>query len=92
MTRMEAESLAAAALLWLAQDEERLGGFLGASGLSAADLRASAAEAGFLGFVLDHLLADEAAVLAFAADTGHPPQAALAARAALPGGDAPHWT
>ena len=92
MTRSDAESLAAAVLLWLAQDTDRLGGLLGASGLSPRDLRSGAADPGFLGFVLDHLLADEAAVMAFAAETGHPPQAALAARAALPGGDTPFWT
>lgn len=92
MTQAEAETLAAEALLWLSQEPERLGTLLGASGLAAADLRAGLGEPAFLGFVLDHLLGDEAAVLAFAAETGRSPQAALAARAALPGGDAPHWT
>ena len=92
MTPRDAETIAATALAWLASDPERLGTLLAASGLGPADLRARVAEPEFLGFVLDHLLGDEAAVLAFADAAGLPPDAALRARAALPGSAAPHWT
>lgn len=92
MTPAQAETIAATALAWLVSQPERLGVLLAASGLGPGDLRTRIAEPEFLGFVLDHLLGDEAAVLAFAADTGLPPDAALRARMALPGAAAPHWT
>jgi hypothetical protein len=76
----------------LLDDPERIGGFLGASGLSAAELRSRAGDPELLGAVLDYLLGEDAWVMEFAAETDHPPQAVAAARAALPGGDAPHWT
>lgn len=87
-----AQALALEALGWLAADDDRIGALLAASGLDPAELRRRAAQPAFLGFVLDHLLADEGMVLAFARETGHAPDAALRARAALPGGDLPHWT
>lgn len=92
MKREAAEALALRALGWLAAEPDRIGAFLAASGAGPTELRARAAEPEFLGFVLDFLLADEAALLAFAADSGLPPEAAGRARAALPGGDAPDWT
>ncbi|MEO1000355.1 MAG: DUF3572 family protein, partial [Pseudomonadota bacterium] len=70
----------------------RLGAFLASAGAGPADLRARAGDPAFLGFVLDFLLADEEAVRAFTSGAGHAPDAVLRARAALPGGDAPHWT
>ena len=85
-------ALARAALLWLAADPERIGGFLGSSGLDPAALRARARDPAMLGFVLDYLLAEDAWVLSFADETGHRPQAVAEARTALPGGDTPHWT
>ncbi len=90
--RESAETVALRALGWIAGDAERLGAFLGASGLDPATLRARAADPEMLASVLDFLLADDAQVLAFAADAGLAPEAALRARAALPGGDLPHWT
>lgn len=92
LARGEAERLALAALDWMAARPELLAGFLAASGAAPGDLRAAVRRPEFLGFVLDHLLADEALARAFAAERGLPPEAALRARAALPGGDAPHWT
>jgi hypothetical protein len=80
------------ALIWLAGQEEAMAAFLGASGLAPADLRARAAEPEFLGFVLDHVLAADAWVLAFAAAAGLRPEDPLRARAALAGGELPHWT
>lgn len=92
MRREAAEALALDALIWLAAREDAFGAFLGASGLSPADVRGRAQDAEFLGFVLDFLLSDEGLTRAFAAEAGAPPDAPMRARAALPGGDAPFWT
>jgi hypothetical protein len=91
MTR-DAAAIAADALLWLLGRPEDLDAFMAASGLSPGDLRAGAGDPEFLGFVLDFLLADEALLRAFAAETELPPDAPRRARLALPGGDAPEWT
>ncbi|WP_112324065.1 DUF3572 domain-containing protein [Oceanibium sediminis] len=87
-----AAALALDALNWIASDSERASGFLGASGADLAGLRARAQEPDFLGFVLDHLLSDDSAVLSFAEETSHRPEHVALARAALPGGDLPSWT
>lgn len=84
--------LAQDALLWLAGEPEALADFLARTGADPGELRARAADPEFLGSVLDHLLASDAAVIAFAAASGIPPERPAAARAALPGGDAPSWT
>lgn len=90
--RDQAEALAIRALGWMAVDPELTGRFLAATGAGPAELRARARDPEFLGFVLDFLLGDEAALVAFAAAEGIAPEAPLRARAALPGGDLPHWT
>jgi hypothetical protein len=90
--REAAEALALDALAWLAEEAERLGAFMAASGAGPDDLRRLAGDPGFSGSVLDHILTDEALVLAFCRDRGLPPGAPLSARALLPGGDLPHWT
>lgn len=87
-----AHALALQALAWLAADPEQIGAFLAQSGLSASELRALAAEPEFLASILDFMLADEPLLLAFCKDNGIAPQVPLQARAALPGGDLPHWT
>lgn len=87
-----AERLALDALGWMAEQPEVLGAFLGASGAGPDDLRNAARQPEFLGFVLEHLLGDEAALLAFAAEAGIDPSLPARARAALPGGEQPHWT
>jgi hypothetical protein len=87
-----AAALARDALIWLAGREDDIAAFLAAGGLSAGELRARAADPDLLGAVLDFVLADEARVTAFAAAAAQPPDALARARAALPGGDAPHWT
>jgi hypothetical protein len=92
MERVQAETVAAEALAWLAGDDERLLAFLGQTGAGIDDLRARVSDAEFLGFVLDFLIADEAALTAFAAEAGLAPDAPLRARMALPGGGVPHWT
>lgn len=80
-----AERIAIQALGFLAADPERLERFLALSGLDPAGLRAAAAAPGFLAGVLDHLCAEEPALLAFAADAGLAPDAVAAARARLTG-------
>lgn len=61
-------NLAIAGLGFLASDEDRLGDFLSLSGLSVDGLRAAAAKPEFLVAVLEHILQDESAVIAFAAN------------------------
>lgn len=80
------------ALIWLSNEPEALGAFLGASGIAPDEVRLRAAEPEFLGFVLDFLLGDEPMLLAFCRDTGVAPTWPASARAILPGGDLPHWT
>lgn len=92
MTSDRAEVLAIQALGWIVEREELSGAFLGATGASVEELRSRAADPEFLGFVLDFLLGDEDALIAFAEDAGVPPDAPMRARAALPGGDLPNWT
>lgn len=71
--REQAESLAVAAVAFLAANEERLGRFLALTGLDPLGLRAAAAQPGFLAGVLDHLASDETLLLAFAAHAGIDP-------------------
>lgn len=92
MTPDVAETLALSALGWIVAREDLAGAFLGASGAGAEELAARAGDPEFLGFVLDFLLSDEDALLAFCEETGHKPDAPMRARAALPGGDLPNWT
>lgn len=80
------------ALLWLTGRPDEMGALLALSGMAPAELRRRAREPEFLGFVLDFVLADEGRARAFAEAHDLPPETALRARAALPGGDAPDWT
>ena len=79
------EALAIDALGFLAEDTERLTRFLSLTGLEPGNLRAAAQEPHFLGSVLDHLMSDEALLLAFCADRRLPPDAMVRARQRLPG-------
>lgn len=88
----EAETLALRALGWMAADPDLTSAFLAAAGAGPGDLRTRAVDPEFLGFVLDFLLCDEVALLAFAAAEGISPDLPMRARAALPGGDLPNWT
>lgn len=91
-----AETVGLKALAWLAGEEARLSAFLAASGTGPGELRqrAQAPELlpELLGAVLDFVLSEDRHVLAFAAQAGLAPEAVQAARAALPGGELPHWT
>lgn len=88
----QAEALAIQALSWMAEEPEIIGGFMGAAGADASDLKDRAADPDFLGFVLDYLLSSDEMVLNFANWANCPPDAPMRARATLPGGDLPNWT
>jgi hypothetical protein len=81
-----AESLAIAALTFIANDPERLGRFLAVTGIGPDRLRAAAREPEFLVGVLDHMLADEALIADFAAHAAIDPADVGQARAVLGGG------
>ncbi len=83
--RESAETIAIAALGFLAGEPERLARFLALSGLGPHSLRQAATSPGFLAAVLDHLAADERLLVAFAAAQGVEPGAVVGARDALSG-------
>jgi Protein of unknown function (DUF3572) len=84
-SREGAEMLAAQALAFIAEEPERLNAFLAVTGIEAAAIRDAAGTPGFLGGVLEHMLADESLLLAFADSAGIDPAAIARARNALGG-------
>lgn len=90
--REQAEMTALKALGWLASQPELLPQFLAATGASADTLREAAVRPEFLGGVLDFILAEDAMVIAFCEANALAYTDPMRARAALPGGDLPHWT
>ena len=84
----EAQDLSIAALAFIADDAERLQRFLATSGLGPENLRAAAAEPGFLAAILDYLAAHEALLVAFAAHNNVAPETVMRARTLLGGKDA----
>ena len=83
--REAAEILAIAALAFIAAEPKRLEGFLGATGLTVDRLRESANAPDFLAGVLEHMLAHESLLLAFADSAAIDPAAIARARSALGG-------
>ncbi len=79
-------------LIWLSEDSDRMGHFLGATGIEPASIRTSATDPVFLASVLDFILMDDASVLDFAQDRGFAADLPMLARSMLPGGDLPNWT
>lgn len=92
MSPDQAESVAAKALAWLAETDDLITVFLGASGASVDDIRARAGSPDFLSSVLDFLVMDDAWVTGFCDAAGLPYDSVMRARAALPGGGEVHWT
>ena len=86
LTAQSAETVAVAALCFIAADPERLGCFLAATGIGPADIRAAAREPLFLAGVLDHLADDELLMLAFAGENGIRPAALSAPAISSPDG------
>ena len=78
-----AETMAARALGFLAAEPERLDRFLALAGIDIAEVRKAAAEPDFLAAVMEHLMSDEALLLAFAANEGVKPEAVVKAAHAL---------
>ena len=62
----DAQIIALKALAFLAGDEERIGRFMDATGLTPQEIRAQAAEPAFLAGVLEHLRSDQSMLLVFA--------------------------
>lgn len=69
-----AERLAISVLGWLAEDMDRLLPFMAASGLTADSLRTSAGDPAFLSAILDHVMGDEAVLVACASGLGVTPE------------------
>jgi len=84
-TEHDAESIAIAAISFLAGNPEELSCFLALSGIDLATLRQSAEEPAFLGGILDFLLQDEPLLLVFAEQSGIDPAAISSARRRLSG-------
>jgi hypothetical protein len=81
----QAEAIGLAALVFLTEDGDRLGRFLGETGMSPADLGRAAGTPEMLTAVLDHVLADESLLMVFAAGAGIAPGDVAPARIALGG-------
>ena len=79
----EAETLALAALAYLASENERLARFLSMSGLQAHSVRAAAQGPDFLVAVLDYVASDEPLLVALAAHLQTKPETVMAARFTL---------
>jgi hypothetical protein len=88
LDRDAAEGLGVDALVFLAADEDRLDRFLALTGLAPGDLRALSASPGFLAGVLDHLMADERLLVAFAEEQRLDPTTIARAHHLLGGGGA----
>ena len=68
-----AETLAIQALAFIAEDDSRLGSFVAATGIAPQSMREAAREPNFLAGVLEHILAEENLLLAFADSAGIDP-------------------
>ncbi|MEL6585369.1 MAG: DUF3572 domain-containing protein [Pseudomonadota bacterium] len=91
MMQNQAEIVALRALGWLAENE-LLDAFQATTGADQDQIRAAAAQPDFLGAVLDFVMMRDDWVQGVCDAQALPYDGLLAARAALPGGDLPHWT
>jgi hypothetical protein len=82
-TREAAEMLAIQALAFIAEEPERMTGFLSTTGIAPDAIRTAAGEPDFLAGVLEHMLADENLLLAFADSAGIDPAGIAHAHRAL---------
>lgn len=90
--RKSAETLAARAFSWVAEDADRLNAFMAMTGAAPADMLRNAASPAFLGTVLDYILTEDAIVIGFCDSCDLPYTAPMQARALLPGGEIWNWT
>lgn len=79
----DAQAVALKALTFIAGDDPLLSRFVALTGCGLDDIRARLADSGFLAAVLDFLLADEPALLAFAEAEGISPETPMLARRML---------
>ena len=86
LDREEAETIALRALGFMAEDEDRIGAFMGETGIAPDDLRDHAASPAVLTAVLDYLTRDESLLLMFAANADIAPEKITPACALLAGG------
>jgi hypothetical protein len=82
-SRQTAEMLAVQALAFIGEDDTRLGGFIASTGIAVESIRDAARESNFLAGVLEHILADENLLIAFADSAGINPAEVAGARQAL---------
>lgn len=85
VSQEEAESIAVKALVWLATDFERLGRFLGETGLSPETVRSAASDPAFLPSVMDYLARNETILTEFASEHGFDPAQVVLAHSRLAG-------
>ena len=78
-----AETLAVRALAFIAEDDGRLGNFVAATGIAPQSMRQAAREPNFLAGVLEHILAQENLLIAFADTAGINPAEVVRAHRAL---------
>jgi Protein of unknown function (DUF3572) len=74
LDREEAETIALRALGFIAEDEDRIGAFMGETGISPDDLRDHATTPATLTAVLDYLTRDESLLLMFSANADIRPE------------------
>lgn len=91
MSQEHAEIVALGALSWLVSND-LLDTFQSATGADRDQIRAAAGDATFLAAVLDFVMISDDWVQGACADQSLNHEQFLSARAALPGGDLPHWT
>ena len=91
MHQDRAEVIALGALGWLVE-AELIDVFQSTTGVDRETIRAAAGDPDFLAAVLDFILMDDQWVQGVCAAQTMTYETFLSARAALPGGNLPHWT
>lgn len=91
MNKNTAEVIALGALGWLVE-AELLDTFQSATGAERDTIRAAAGDPDFLAAVLDFVMMDDDWVRGVCDGQNLPYERLMQARAALPGGNLPHWT
>ncbi|MCL4675506.1 MAG: DUF3572 family protein [Pararhodobacter sp.] len=92
LSRAAADAFAIEVFTWLAEDNARIGAFLGWSGETPDSLRRRLDDPALLLAVIDFLMLNETMLLDACQDLDYPSETPMQARAALPGGDDVHWT
>jgi hypothetical protein len=84
LTVEDAQAVALKAMAFIAGDDDLLPRFVALSGCGLDDMRNRVADPGFLGGVLDFILADEPTLLAFVEAAELAPETPMDARMKLP--------